>query len=213
MNYKYCIFDIDGTIVDTETTGIRSLISTVRDLMGREMTYEEAYPYFGVPSEKVGGMLGYPDESRFWHEWEERFVALRHLIVPFGGMLELIAEVKKNGAVTGFVTSRSRREMELDPESAVLTRHIDHIVCAGDTPCSKPAPDPLLRFMELASSSGREVRKEDCIYIGDMASDSLCARSAGISFALADWHSRGGRDIPHDFIFSDAAGLRKILGL
>ena len=35
MNYKYCIFDIDGTIVDTETTGIRSLISTVRDLMGR----------------------------------------------------------------------------------------------------------------------------------------------------------------------------------
>ena len=106
MNYKYCIFDIDGTI---ETTGIRSLISTVRDLMGREMTYEEAYPYFGVPSEKVGGMLGYPDESRFWHEWEERFIALRHLIVPFGGMLELIAEVKKNGAVTGFVTWNSTR--------------------------------------------------------------------------------------------------------
>ena len=46
-----------------------------------------------------------------------------------------------------------------------------------------------------------------------MASDSLCARSAGIAFALADWHSRGGRDIPHDFIFSDAAGLREILGI
>lgn len=213
MNFRYCIFDIDGTVVDTETTGIRSLMETVRDLMGREMTYEEAYPYFGIPSEKVGGMLGYPDEDLFWHEWEERFMALRHLIVPFEGMLELIADVKKAGAVTGFVTSRSRREMELDPDSALLAKDIDHIVCAGDTARPKPAPDPILRFLELASEDGKCISTKDCIYIGDMASDSLCARSAGVTFALADWRRRGGRDIQHDFIFSGSAGLRSILGL
>ena len=213
MNFRYCIFDIDGTIVDTEKTGVLSLIQTVHDLMGRDMPYEEAYPYFGIPSSKVGGMLGYPDEEFFWNEWEKRFAMLRHLMVPFDGILDVISDVRKSGAVTGIITSRSHREMEMDDSLDTIVRDISFAVCAGDTERPKPFPDPVFRFIELVSAAGNEVKNDECIYIGDMIHDCECAHAAGIKFALADWHRRGGQGIPADCIFSDAAGLRRILGL
>ena len=56
--YRHFVFDIDGTLIDTERTGVLSLIKTVRELLGVEMPYEEAYGYFGIPSAKVAPLLG-----------------------------------------------------------------------------------------------------------------------------------------------------------
>ena len=54
-NYDNIIFDIDGTLIDTEKTGVLSLIQTVRELLGREMPYDEAYSYFGIRRETARG--------------------------------------------------------------------------------------------------------------------------------------------------------------
>ena len=48
--YKLAVFDIDGTLIDTERTGVESLI---RELLGKEVLYEVAYKTFGIPSGKV----------------------------------------------------------------------------------------------------------------------------------------------------------------
>ena len=50
--YRHFVFDIDGTLIDTERTGVLSLVKTVRELLGVEMPYEEAYGYFGIPARR-----------------------------------------------------------------------------------------------------------------------------------------------------------------
>ena len=52
-SYEDFVFDIDGTLLDTERTGVLSLMQTIRELTGEEAGYEEAYRFFGVPSAKV----------------------------------------------------------------------------------------------------------------------------------------------------------------
>lgn len=212
MRYRHCIFDIDGTLIDTESTGVRSLIQTVQELMGREMTYDEAYPYFGIPSNSVAELFNYPDHTEFEDRWEENFVAMSHLIKPFEGVEDILIDAKKAGICTGIVTSRIKREINKDPYLMRLARHMDHVICAGDTERPKPFPDPQYRYMELASARlGHEVRKDECIYFGDTEHDCQSAHSAGIAFAYADWRHRGTPPFRVEHIFSDVESLRDII--
>ena len=48
--YRLAVFDIDGTLIDTERTGVESLMKTIRELTGKEVPYGEAYKAFGIPS-------------------------------------------------------------------------------------------------------------------------------------------------------------------
>ena len=68
--YTHLLFDIDGTLVDTEKTGVESLRKTVKTLMNNEMTYDEGYRFFGIPSHRVPGILGYSQAEEFIKNWQ-----------------------------------------------------------------------------------------------------------------------------------------------
>lgn len=211
--YKLAVFDIDGTLIDTEKTGVLSLMRTISELMGKDMPYSEAYTYFGIPSAKVAGMLGYTGEEDFGERWEENFIALAHLISPFPGVMEMMAEVKRRGILTGIVTSRSRFELEYDKMLAKMLHCFDEVVCAEDTVRHKPSPDPLLECIRRVSRrSGCLLSPADCLYLGDTEHDWKCACGAGCDFALADWKARGTAGIEAQYVFTDAQGVLDILG-
>ncbi|MPN26740.1 Phosphoglycolate phosphatase [bioreactor metagenome] len=56
-----------------------------------------------------------------------------------------------------------------------------------DTPRHKPDPEPLFEFF---ARSGK--KNDKALYIGDSANDQLCAKAAGVDFALAEWGATGG---------------------
>lgn len=201
--YRYFIFDIDGTLIDTEKTCVLSLIQTVSQLMDGEMSEETAYGYFGIPSGKVGEVLGYHDPVHFGEVWEDNFIAISHLIAPFEGVDRVLSDIKAAGRRIGCVTSRNRFEFEKDGHLAKLLHFFDHTVCAEDSPRHKPFPDPLLSFMDMAYRiEGRRIDPKECIYIGDTYRDCQCSHAAGCDFALADWRGRGLQDMQPEYHFT-----------
>ncbi len=210
--YKLAVFDIDGTLIDTERTGVESLVVTIRELLGKDVPYEEAYKAFGIPSGKVAGLYGYDDAKRFGERWEENFIALSHHIKPFPGVLDALHRIKLSGIATGIVTSRNRMEFDFDDYLREMVPYLDHIVCSEDTVHHKPHPEPLLRCIEMASSAvGESIQSGDVVFFGDTDHDFACARDAGCDFALADWKSRGWQGIPARYKFSNAEEMETIL--
>ena len=63
--YTHFIFDIDGTLVDTEQTGLQSLHKTVKEMRGEEMSIEDLYYFFGIPSYEASKMLGIGNPDLF----------------------------------------------------------------------------------------------------------------------------------------------------
>ena len=212
--FKLVIFDIDGTLIDSEETGVLSLMQTIRELTGREVTYEEAYRWFGISSADVSRDLHYADAVAFGERWEENYVALTHLIKPFPGALEMVASIKAAGFRTGIVTARNHFEFDKDEHIKPFLQYIDHVVCADDAPRRKPDPAPMVRCVELASeAAGAAILPEEAIYFGDTIHDFRCADGAGCRFALADWRSRGLQGIPAPCRFTSAPEALQILGL
>lgn len=182
MKYKHIIFDIDGTLLDTENTGLFSLQKTVKDLLGKDMPLKNLYRYFGVPSGQAVIDLGFPDPKSASEIWEENFQNLLGLITPFPGVEEMLVEIKGKGHVIGVVTSRNRMEYTNDEYMQKWGSLIDYPVCAEDSVKHKPNPDPMIAYMEKAGA-----HPDECLYIGDTIHDYMCGHSAGADFALALW--------------------------
>lgn len=208
MKYTNFVFDIDGTLLDTEQTGVLSLIQTVRELTGTELPYEKAYGLFGIPSAKAADLLGYADKERFAEVWEIHFQEMMHLVKPFPGVESVLSDLRAEGARTGVVTSRSKAEIAYDPHLAKLLPYFDIVICSEDSLRHKPHPDPMLTYLRMADASA-----DATIYVGDTMHDYGCGHDAGCDFALADWRGRGMQGIPADYRFCNEAELRTVLGL
>ena len=206
--YTDFVFDIDGTLLDTERTGVLSLMQTIRELTGKDVPYGEAYRFFGVPSSKAASILGYADEARFAEVWEEHFQELMYLVKPFPGVVEVIEDLRSAGARMGIVTSRSRFELEYDRMLAPLLSKFDTVVCSEDSVRHKPFPDPMLAYLERTGASAGAT-----LFLGDTVHDWQCGHGAGCDFALADWRKRGMQGIPAEYRFESEEELRKIVGL
>jgi HAD superfamily hydrolase (TIGR01549 family) len=206
--YTDFVFDIDGTMLDTERTGVLSLIQTIQELTGRKVSYEEAYGFFGIPSFLAASRLGYADEAHFAAVWEEHYQELMYLVTPFPGVVEVLDALKAGGARLGVVTSRSKFEIEYDPHLSKLLPRFDAVICSEDSPRHKPFPDPMLAYFAKTGATAA-----DTLYVGDTMHDYSCGHDAGCDFALADWKGRGMQGIPADYWFSDEAGLRSLIRL
>ena len=184
--YKTLIFDIDGTLLDTERALFLALQKTVLDVQGRHMTHEELDFFFGLPGVVTLTRLGFEDPQAGVQQWIGNIGLFHKEMRLFDGVREVMDRLRATGVKTGVVTSKLRNELEADFTEFDLFRYFDFIVCANDTEKHKPNAEPMLKFLEVSGAN-----PEESVYIGDTRYDMECAFGGGVKFALAGWGATG----------------------
>lgn len=182
MRYHHIVFDVDGTLVDTEHAVLQSLIDTVYQLRGERLEKKDLTFALGITGKDVLRRLGFADLDTTLQIWVDNLIPYNRENKLFPGVLEVLKQLKALGCTTGVVTSRMRSLFEVEVPSLGITEYLDHIVCADDSATHKPTAAPLETYMKWAKAE-----KDDVIYIGDSVYDCLCAKNAGVAFALAGW--------------------------
>jgi HAD superfamily hydrolase (TIGR01549 family) len=183
--YKTVIFDIDGTLIDTEHAVLSSLQKMLNDDYGKYYTFEELHFVLGIPGAQSLPQLGISDIASANERWNVYMKGFFWSVKVFDGVAEVLSSLADHKVCTGIVTSKTREELRSDFIPFGLMKYLSFIVCADDTDEHKPNPKPILKFLEIANAEPKT-----SVYIGDTDYDFQCARSAGIDFGLALWGSK-----------------------
>ncbi|MBW9147918.1 HAD family hydrolase [Clostridium sp. CM028] len=204
--YNYVIFDIDGTILDTEFAVLSSLQKLMFEELNKNFSFEELRFALGIPGEVTLNKLGItnlPESNEKWNRYLEEY--LSHVKV-FDDIKDTLVKLNEMGISVGIVTSKTKKEYINDFVPFGLTNYFKFVVCADDTEKHKPNPEPILKFIELSGAD-----KSKTIYIGDTKYDMDCAFSAGIGFALALWGAKSSIGINANYIFQNPKQILELI--
>jgi len=185
MALKYFIFDLDGTLIDTEQAILKTWQQTLKEY-GYIYSIDEIRCVLGVTTEIGLKKLGVTVESDYTNKWQVNYSQYAKEAGYFKGTKELLMLLKEKGCSVGAVSSRCRKEYADFFSGFGFETIFDEVILEEDTTQHKPEPEPLYKYMELVGA-----RKTECIYIGDMPSDIQCANNAGIVSGLVTWNGAG----------------------
>ncbi|MER6480289.1 HAD family hydrolase [Streptomyces filamentosus] len=172
------LLDMDGTLVDTERLWLRAVEEEARE-RGLGLTAEDRRFVLGRSVEDCAARLAArtaarPDPAGLAGALHRRFAELvRHGAVPLPGAVELLAELAAAGVPTALVSASPRPVV--DTVLDVLGRdRFTTSVAAGETPRTKPFPDPYREAARRLSAA-----PPACVAVEDSLTGVTSAQAAG----------------------------------
>ncbi len=201
---KAIIFDVDGTIIDTESVQLKALQQVAKQ-RGLHYSMDDLRIVFGLPGRIGLERLGIEDVEQTLADWEEAIEAFQDEMTLFDRMQELIEMLHKQGYALGIVTSKTKKQFDTEVVPFGIHTYFDAIVVADDTEKHKPHPDPLQHCMAQLN-----VEPSDTLYIGDSIFDYECALAAKASFGVATWGAtQASQMVEATYHFETAADVIK----
>ncbi|MBY8885965.1 HAD family phosphatase [Streptomyces sp. PTM05] len=172
------LFDMDGTLVDTEGVWWQAVAETAARL-GHELGDADVPEVLGQPvahsARHLAAVTGTDRElADLESELDGRFAELvAREVRPRPGAVRLLDALGAEGVTTALVSASPRRVVDLvldvlGPGRFALS------VSADDTPRSKPAPDPYLAAARLLGADPRR-----CVAVEDTPTGVASAQAAG----------------------------------
>ena len=184
MNSIRCaLFDLDGTLLNTNHLIIESFRHTFRHHLGIEIVPEDVYPFFGEPL--ITTLRRYsPELAEAMVETYREFNWDNHdcLTTPFPGAARCLEGLSARGCRVAVVTSKLRRTAHHGLEFFGLSRWVEAVVAYEDTERHKPHPEPILKALEVLDTG-----PEGVLMVGDSPLDLRCAKAAGVRSAAVSW--------------------------
>jgi pyrophosphatase PpaX len=183
MRYSTVLFDLDGTLINTNELILASFEHTFDIHCPNKFTREDVMPIMGEP---LTDQMHFFDPTqademvktyRLFNEMEhDRFVE------EFPHVLFCLEKLYKNGITMGVTSNKRRVAVEQGLRRFDMEKWMKTIICEGEAKRNKPHPDMLILAMEQL-----HVSAEETLFVGDSRYDILAAERAGIDSVGVAW--------------------------
>lgn len=198
MKKKLLIFDVDGTVWDSERDVFLAFNHTLKTLAGFEITKEEFQKLAGMHLGKMFEKVLPEDKKELANEYEKAYKQYyideghyTDATVLFENVKETIDQFKNKGFYMAVASSKPKRI--LDKMVAHFELEGFNYVLGTEESNFKHKPDPeIINYI----MNQLNVSKEDSVIIGDSKSDILAGKNADIDTIAVTY----GYDKPENLI-------------
>jgi HAD superfamily hydrolase (TIGR01509 family) len=183
------IFDMDGTMFDTERLRFKTLKQASLEIFGKALSEETLIGSLGLSAKKAealakshnGDDFPYAQIRKRADELELEYV--RNNGVPIkDGLLEVLERLRKSGLTMAVATSSRRAIAEEYLINANVLKYFDITVCGDEVTQGKPHPEIFLR-----AASALNCEPGQCFMIEDSENGMLSAiRAEGQAILIED---------------------------
>lgn len=206
------LFDLDGTIIDTNELIIQSFLHTLEGETDSPFSREAIIPHMGFPLlEQLRFFTGRPEVDELAVKYRQ-FNLTKHdgLVAEFPHVGEVLSELARRSVRMGVVTNKMRLTSEMGLRKCGLAAYMETIVTIDDVERGKPEPDPVLVALERMG-----VTPQETLMVGDSQYDIVAGQKAGVHTAGVAWSLKGEEHLlsfKPDYMLRDMRDLLDIVG-
>lgn len=181
------LFDLDGTLVNTNELIIASFTDTLNHYFPGQYTRKDILPFMGprldetfasIDPDRVDEMIAHYRK----HNWEHHDL----LVTQFDGVYETIESLAQSNYRLAIVTTKKRDIAERGLKLTNLDQIFEVVVTLEDASKTKPDPEPLFKALSRFNAN-----PEDAMMIGDNQHDIMGGKNAGTLTAGVAWSLKG----------------------
>ncbi len=188
---KLVLFDLDGTVLDTEEDllicanllfekcGYPQIdMARVKQANGKDAV--------GYMNTLMGGNASLEEIQKVWVEYLD-LLAVKGAdnTKVFAGLEEVLFKLKEKGYILVILTNKSEEELPIFKKKILHRLPFDEIIAVGGTEDAKPKPNAILRLLK-----NYNVEKENAYMVGDGLPDIITAINAGVVPVAVLWGNR-----------------------
>ena len=180
MYKKFIIFDLDGVLINS-IKNMEISWNKVRDTYNLTQKFQTYFEHIGKPFNEILNDIGIKkNQNEIKKLYKNHSIKHFKKIKIYPGVLNTIKYFKKKKIQIAIVTSKDKHRTKKLIDHFKL--NIKLAVSPSKKLKGKPNPDTILYAIKKA-----KIKRKDCIYIGDTATDFLAAKNAKIDFVFVNY--------------------------
>lgn len=212
MKIETLLFDLDGTLINTNELIIASFAHTLEQYADRSYTREEIIEFIGPPLIDSLGKIN-PDQAEDMMKTYREYNIANHekYVEAYPTVVETIQRLKEAGYKLGIVTTKLHDTAELGLKITGLADYFDVLIGLDDITHAKPHPEPILKAMDVLQANPMTT-----MMIGDNYHDIEAGHNAGVQTAGVAWSIKGRAILEQydpGFILEEMRDLLSIVGV
>ncbi len=195
-NFRNVVFDVDGTLIDTEDAIVGGILAFARAHGVNDYDYDYIKKHcFGAVPQEAFARIGLGEFFAEGNSFVNHRMYVERRARLYEGTEQLLAQLRRRGVSLAVCTARPGFEFDVDPLFPRIAHYFDVVMSNEYADEPKPSPAPLQKYLAEFSLDPCEV-----LYVGDAETDESCAHGAGVAFALAGWGA-ADRSLRHEYLF------------
>ncbi len=212
MNIKHICFDLDGTLVDSKTTILRSTIETLKQLnIKASLTEDKFIKMIGMHFTDIFNefKINVPDFNKFISVYKLLYFNFIDDSIPYPGVAKVLKHFNEKGIKTSLLTTKAQDQADKIIDHFGFRENLSYVMGRRRGIAHKPSAEPLLIICDELG-----IQPSETIMVGDTELDINCGKNAGALSCGAAYGYRTEENLKEfkpDFLINDIIELKEFL--